>query len=350
MPSPFKRHVAIGDPQSSFERFHRVLAHHRLLGPRGRLRDDVQLVSLGDHFDWGGRAARAEATRDGTRLLRWLASHPAEQAVILAGNHDLARVGELAPFDDAGFRRARARADRAYRDGEADERLEAALRADYPTLATAEVLARDLSCFEAAQRALVTRLLRAGRLLLAHEHRGLLLVHAGVTRRTLRQLGIAATSARGVAQALNRFLARRVRAWRRGALDLSPFHVPGDSAGEGGGALYHRAADPARFDPGSFRGPRPRRFDPRDLPRRFPQAIGHVRHGKAATLMPGWTVGPADGDGPIRTLAFEGDTPRYQAGLQPGALLYFLDGGMHHLEDLGRYELLDLDARAPLAL
>ena len=349
MSSPFKRHVAIGDPQSSFERFHWLLEHHRLLGPRGALREDVPLVSIGDHFDWGGRDARAQATRDGARILEWLAAHPPRQAVILAGNHDLARVGELAPFDDAAFRRARARADQAYRDGRPDRRLEAALKAEHPTIATAEVLARDFSAFDVAQRALVTRLLRAGRLLLAHEHRGLLLVHAGVTRRALRQLGIAATSARGVATALNRFLARRVKAWRKGALDLAPFHVPGDSTGEGGGALYHRAADPAGGSAASFSGPRPRRFDPRDLPRRFPQAIGHVRHQKSATLMREWTVGPTAGDGPIRTLAFEGKTPRYQAGLQRGALLYFLDGGMHHLGDLRRYELLDLDERAPLA-
>lgn len=349
MSPPFKRHVAVGDPQSSFERFHWLLEQHRLLGRRGVLRPDVQLVSIGDHFDWGGRDARAQATREGTRLLAWLASHPPEQVVILAGNHDLARVGELAPFDDAGFRRARARADEAYRDGEPDRRLEAALVAAYPTIATAEVLARDFSAFDVAQRALVTRLLRAGRLLLAHEHRGLLLVHAGVTRRTLRQLGIPATGARSVATALNRFLATRVQAWRKGALDLAPFHVPGDSSGEGGGALYHRPADPAGGDPHAFTGPRPRRFDPRELPRRFPQAIGHVRHGKAAELMREWTVGPTRGDGPLRTLALEGSTPRYQAGLQRGALLYFLDGGLHHLGDLRRYQLLDLDARAPLA-
>ena len=56
----------------------------------------MQLVSIGDHFDWGERADRPTARKSGLALLSWLSAHPADQVVVIAGNHDLGRVGELA--------------------------------------------------------------------------------------------------------------------------------------------------------------------------------------------------------------------------------------------------------------
>jgi hypothetical protein len=98
---PFRRHVAVGDPQASFETYLRVLDRHDLLGEDGRLRPDVALLSAGDHFDYEGDLATVQ--EDGHRLLGWLAGHPARQVVILAGNHDLCRVVELAGVTDDRF-------------------------------------------------------------------------------------------------------------------------------------------------------------------------------------------------------------------------------------------------------
>ena len=47
----FRRHVAMGDPQAPFATVLAVLDRHGLLKNDGQLRDDVQLVSMGDHFD-----------------------------------------------------------------------------------------------------------------------------------------------------------------------------------------------------------------------------------------------------------------------------------------------------------
>ena len=69
------RTIAIGDPQAPFVTFLGVLQHHRLLGADGRLRADVHLVSMGDHFDFGKPDVREQATADGEAILRWLADH-----------------------------------------------------------------------------------------------------------------------------------------------------------------------------------------------------------------------------------------------------------------------------------
>src|SRR5262249_21130022 len=94
-----RRRLAIGDPPAPVEKFFAILDRRSLLvesGPRaGRLAEDVALVSMGDHFDWGPPESRAAATAGGLALLAWLAAHPAEQTAIVVGNHDLARVGEL---------------------------------------------------------------------------------------------------------------------------------------------------------------------------------------------------------------------------------------------------------------
>lgn len=342
------RHVAMGDPQAPFSTVLGVLDAHRLLQPDGRLHADVQLVSMGDHFDWGRPAERAQATADGVKFLSWLAAHPPEQTVIIAGNHDLARVCELAPFTtDEAFERAFAHASAAYRSGDVDLAAERAFLEAYPHVPDAECLARDFSCFSTEQQRLVTELLRTGRLQLAHEHAGLLLVHAGVTTADLASIGAPSSDAASAARALNDFLADRVKRWSHGTLELGPLHQPGSATrGIARGALFHRPAFP-RADP-QFDGPPRRRFDPRHLPAEFPQAIGHIRDKKARELLGEWADGAAPVDGPIRSLRVDGETVRYEAGALTNARLYFLDCGMSHTKP-DRYELFDLDARRPLS-
>ncbi|MEQ1735597.1 MAG: metallophosphoesterase, partial [Rhodoglobus sp.] len=104
-PVTARRSVALGDPQAATDKLFALLDHHGLLGEDGWLRPDVQLVSIGDHFDFGTRAQGtiARARRDGPRFLRWLAAHPPSQVTILFGNHDAARVMELAFADDERF-------------------------------------------------------------------------------------------------------------------------------------------------------------------------------------------------------------------------------------------------------
>jgi hypothetical protein len=64
-----QRRVAIGDPQASIETFLAVLDRHALLGDHGRLLPEVQLVSMGDHFDWGGPGDRERAAESAEALL-----------------------------------------------------------------------------------------------------------------------------------------------------------------------------------------------------------------------------------------------------------------------------------------
>lgn len=343
----FRRHVAVGDPQAPFHTFLAILRHHHLLNPDGRLADDVQLVSMGDHFDWGTVATRAQAAQDGLELLRWLASHDARQVIILLGNHDLGRVGELAHFDDDTFARAQADADAEYHGARGDAALLAAFSERHPDVPTTELLARDYATFRAEQRTLVTDLLRNGRLRLAHEHAGLLLVHAGVTTLDLQRVNTPVTTAAAAARGLNAFLAARVASWMGGTLDLSPFHFHGNAErGEGGGALYHRPGDPSHKRD-LFEGEGRRRFDPRDLPDAFPQAIGHIRDGKCRELMPAWSDGATALDGPLRSMRVAGGRPEYAAGCAEDARMYFLDNGMAHAA-VEQYQLFDLDRRRPL--
>lgn len=327
----FRRHVAMGDPQAPFDTVLAVLKHHRLLDGQDRLRDDVQLVSMGDHFDWGTPDQRSRATHDAVALLTWLASHPPEQVVLVAGNHDLARVFELAPFStDADFEAAYEAAVRVYRHG-ADE---AAFLARHPHVPDAEAVARDFSCFSVGQRTLVERLLAARRLVLAHEHRGLLLVHAGVTVDDFERIGGVPSNAAEAAQALN-------------AAEVAKLHQPGSAAtGIARGVLFQRPAFPVVGDP-QFSGPLRRRYDPRRLPSGFPQAIGHIRDKKCHEILGRWVKDVAPLDGPIRSLRISGDDVEYARGTFDDARLYFLDGGMNHTAPES-YELFDLDRRAPL--
>lgn len=319
----------MGDPQAPFDTVLAVLRQHRLLDG-DRLRADVQLVSLGDHFDFGPPEHRAQATGDGLRLVEWLASHAPEQVVMLLGNHDLARIGELGPFvTDADFEAAYAHATQVYRHG-GDE---AAFRQRYPHVADAEALARDFSCFSVAQRELVQRLMHARRFKLAHAHRGLLLVHAGVTTDDFARIGTRPTTAEEAADALN-------------AADLKLLHRPGSAATQwGSGVFFHRPAFPQGTP--DFDGPFRRRYDPRWLPAGFPQAIGHIRDKKCHELLKPWALDAAPLDGPLRSLRIDGDTVQYARGTFDDARLYFLDGGMLHTAP-EQYELFDLDTRSAL--
>src|SRR5581483_9537519 len=270
---PRKFNLAIGDPQASLSQFLRVLDLNGLLGDDGRVRSDVGLVTMGDHFDWGRPADRAQASEDGLRILAWLAAHPPDQVQIIVGNHDLVRVGELAGFSNAQFVEAQTRAEAALEE----PKLQAAFLSKYPTLSNPAAVARDYSSFDERQRTLVTRLLLQKRVRLAvAASPKLLLVHAGVTVEDLELLRPAPVAdALDIAKALNAFLDGRVMRWQgAGPLDLAPLHVLGSAAtGEARGILAHRPANPQlrKIDPLERR-----RYDPRSLPEGIVQVIGHI--------------------------------------------------------------------------
>jgi len=339
--------AAIGDPQAPLDTFLAVLEQHELLGDDGRLKGEVGLVSMGDHFDWGKVEQRAQATIEGSAILAWLAAHPPDQVQIVFGNHDLVRVGELAGFTDEEFIRARTEADAAYRGGDVDLPRQAALLAKYPTLPKAEVVARDFSCFEVAQRVLVTRLLKERRARLAVAAAAdLLLVHAGLTTADLQALEIPRADAFATAEALNRFLDERVERWTgEGPLDLAPLHEQGSAKdGEAKGILFHRGANPA-LKPITRAE---RRYDPRTLPRWISQAIGHISDKKCRELLGDWAEPGPPVFGRIRGLKLEGEQVRYRLGCEDGDALIYVDGGMSHVEP-AQYELLDLRRRQPMS-
>lgn len=282
------RQLAIGDPQAPFETFLAILERHRALDANGRLKPEVFLVSIGDHFDWGEKSGRAKTAEDGLRLLSWLSAHPTDQVVAIAGNHDLARVGELANFDDATF--AAAQAEAVCDDGSAAEERERRFLERYPEIPTAQVVARDFSGFRIAQRELVIALLRSRRMHLAYPYRrNVLLCHAGVTADDLGSLGLSSdeqADAYAIARALNDALERAVDHWQQGPFAIPGLHAPGSAAlGEGRGVLYHRPANPAEGKLELHAGPPRRRFDPRRLPIGITQVIGHIRDKKCRELL-----------------------------------------------------------------
>jgi hypothetical protein len=344
--------AAMGDPQAPLEAILSILAHHGLLADHGRLRDDVRLVSIGDHFDWGPVEDRARAAYDGLRTIAWLASHPADQVVLLAGNHDLARVGELARFTDEQYERARSEADQGYRHAR-PARPEAHFRDEYE-LPSWEVAARDLSAFRSAQREWVAALLRAGRLRLACSLGGVLLTHAGVSTHELDALGLsddARADPDAVSDALEARLAKAVRGWRAEPFRIPQLHAPGDAQGEGAGMLYHRFST---RDEGAW-SVRPdglrRRTAVRDLAPSLVQAIGHVRDKKSLSLL---GLDPSAATvGRLRTLAVHDGRWRYETEVRAdqwpahSGVIVHLDGAMLEAEP-ERYELFDLDRLAPL--
>lgn len=334
---PRERWVALGDPQAPLEKVMAILDAYDLLGDDGRLSPRAGLVSMGDHFDFGGSSQAARAAADGLAFLSWLVAQPSDQVVVIAGNHDLGRVGELAGFDDETFASARSLATVAYTSEDPD--LERELLRLYPALPTAELAARDFSAFTVAQRELVLRALRAKRMVAAHAHRDdLLLLHAGVTRDDLATFGGPARAG-DIAQALNDALHAASALL---PLRIDDLHEPGDVRhGEGGGVFYHRpTSQPVA------REPMRRRFDPRTIPRGVTQVIGHIGDDKCRELMPEWSHGePALGR--LRTLVVQAQ-PSYAVGVHPGETrIVFTDGSMNQRAPR-EVELLDLSAMAPL--
>lgn len=326
------RVFALGDPQGPFAKVLEVLDRHRALAG-DRLAADVVLVSIGDHFDYDHKDP-ATARAEGLRLLRWLASHDPAQVHLLLGNHDAARVMELATISDEEFAAARACSPADY-------------AARFPDLPPQHVLARDYASFSAAQRELVRELLVAGRFHLALVAelggRTALLTHAGVTTRELALLGLpAAADAKTIAAALDAHL---VLAVRRGTepLSLAPLHLAGAGGREGGGLLYHRPSNPASgstFDP-----ERPRRFDPRTLPGGLLQVVGHSGHAKCVHELGAWCTdrARARAHGGIRTLKIDDDlTPVYDVGVADAAAgMILIDGELRRVP-AAEVELLPL--------
>ena len=337
-----------------------ILDHRSLLDESGWLRRDVGLVSMGDHFDWGGTNERERAARSGQELLAWLAAHSPEQVILILGNHDLGRVGELLGFDDDAFAVAHAEAVRAYRDGDVAEESERQLLARFPALPTAELAARDFAAFCSDQRDQVTALLRAGRFRIAAARGPILLCHAGITVDDIAAIasdGDPAPDAAAIAGLLNRALDQRVAQWAGDApLDLPGLHRPGDSdLGEGGGIFYHRPSNPEHErDPGLFAGRYARRYDARRIPRGVVQVIGHIGDGKCRKLLGPWAVGEPAPVGALRHLAIHGESVSYQTGLpatwpaldavDDGALMIFTDGAMRKSAP-EEYQLLQLSGR-----
>jgi hypothetical protein len=315
------RTYAIGDPQGPLAKLLEVLDRHGLLAG-DRLADDVVLVSIGDHFDYDHQDPAA--AREGVQLLRWLASHAPEQVRLLLGNHDAARVMELAQLSDADFAAARAASAEDY-------------AARFAALPPQHVLQRDYASFTTEQRALVQELIVAGRfhLGLAGElidGRSCLITHAGITVRELALLDLTnlerPPTAETLAGMLDSVLAGATleveRAWQQGELvplSLAPLHVSGGEGLEGGGLLYHRPSNPAsgsKFDP-----VRPRRFDPRTLPAHLVQVAGHSGHNKCLEELGAWATERAQArkHGGIRSLAVDGQAVTYDLGTMGSFIL-----------------------------
>ncbi len=351
---PRSRHLAIGDPQADVTRFFALLDRHGLLGPDGRLLPEVQLVSVGDHFDWGKAHERDAVATSALRLLAWMASHPADQAVLLLGNHDLGRVGELSGFTDARFAAAQVEADRIYQGDDTDEARERDFLSRYPEVPNAELVARDFGTFREVQRDWVAYLLRARRFRVAHAAaEDLLVLHAGVTREDLLTAGVPESlqaSAPTVADTLNRVLDTAVAAWKQqGPFSLPGLHQPGNATyGEGRGIFYQRPS--LRPEDAAHRAATPRRrFDPHRLPPGLVQVVGHTRDKRSRELL----ALPLEElrDGVLRYLVTNGASLHYSPGTPPPArpgeaVLVFTDGGMRE-SPLELFELFDLDTRAP---
>ncbi len=342
----------MGDPQADLGRVLAILAHQDVLGDDGGLRPDVQLVSVGDHFDWGKPQERDAAATSALALVAWLASHPADQAVMLLGNHDLGRVGELAGFTDATFAAAQAEADRAYVGGDTDEAAERAFLARWPQVPTAELVARDFGNFREAQRTWVEFLLRARRFRTAYAAGpGLLVLHAGVTQEDLDVTGLPAArraDAGAVADALNAAVDGAVVAWTAGPLVVPGLHRPGDAAGGEGLGIFYQRPSLKPQDAERVRGTPRRRFDPRRLPAGLTQVVGHTRDKRSRELL-GVSTAEAR-DGVVRHLVTNGVRVDYAHGAPPPvgpgeAVLVFTDGGMRECPP-ENFELFDLDTRA----
>lgn len=367
-PRPGKRLRVVGDPQAPLETFLQILDAHELLGVDGFLADDVVLISIGDHFDYGAHDD-TDPRHDGLAVLRWLAEHDPQQAPILLGNHDVVRVQELIGLTDARFARARALGGQLVELHRSDP--DAASRrygdewcTEFPDVPTPSLAARDYAAWTEAQRALMIELLLAGRFRLAvpavlADGRDALITHAGVTSREVELIGCE-TAAGAIAAALDGHLARAVAArtadWHAGRmvpLGLQPLHYPGAQPDEGGGLLYHRPANPARegADQVWETDRRRRRFHPHELPRGLVQVAGHTTHKKARHELQPWLSDAATAltRGGLRTLLVDGDRVLYDAGITgiggAVAVLHLVDAEMNERgKDPEDYPLLELAA------
>ncbi|MCA9617211.1 MAG: metallophosphoesterase, partial [Myxococcales bacterium] len=317
-----RRWYAVGDPQADLSRLLETFRHHGLLDG-DRLRDDVGLVSMGDHFDFGEvkLGQHEEFARKGLEVLEWFASHPREQVRMLFGNHDLARVQELVSFSDDDFAEARMLA----LDGQEDE-----LRRRFPELPSASLITQDFSGFSTTQRTRVQQLLSEGRLECALVGkvggRECLLSHAGVKQRERDLLGLDDDiSLVELVTELREWFAGRVyeaaTAWNRGEnvpLDLAPLHLAGVAGQEAGGWFAARPANPNRpgiKDPEWEWNPsRPRRFDPHDLLPGVLQVVGHTGDKKLRRELVPWVDGDLGGHHEIHSLELSPHGPRYRKG------------------------------------
>ena len=377
-----RRTVAIGDPQTTAARFFEVLEARDLLGDDGFLRPDVQLVSMGDHFDYnhshpaGGGGKLEDAQRDGLRILSWLAAHAPDQVVVLLGNHDVSRVAELCEVTDERFREARPLArELAPLQKQDPQAFRARVAVEwvvrFPELPNPGLVARDYSSFTESQRALVRKLLLAARFSLAVTagiggRRGLL-THAGVTTLQLSKLDLADSSpAAAIADALERLLSAAVDqvrdGWHAGLnapLSLAPLHIPGaigadgrKDVPEGGGLLYHRPHDPGREgveDPVWERDPElPRRFHPEALPIGLVQVAGHTGHAHCFKEMPRWREPGMTEQPGHRTLASRNGVVRYRRGVHAAlpdeGVVYLIDAEIHKAERPEDVPILELGA------
>lgn len=362
-PGTITRKVAIGDPQSSSERFFGALAAHDLLDHDGWLRRDVELTAMGDYFDY--RVSEREAGRvEGVLILGWLAAHAKDQVTILFGNHDAVRVIEFGAISEQRFREAAEAAGPISQLPRAQRAAaEAEFLARFPDVPTPGYAARDFNAFTVEQRALVQRMLLADRFHLAATCKVLgtpaLMTHAGITKRELDMLCARDHHPQTIAEMLNLRLAGGVRvvadAWRAGddvAMSLAPLHLAGEGGEEGGGLLYHRPADPEREGAdAAWEGPRRRKYDPRtQLPRGLVQVVGHTGHTKAIKEMPRWRADDCDdARGGVRTLRVDHEgIATYRRGIHPAdkrdAVLYMTDPEMHYVESPAHVAILELDA------
>jgi hypothetical protein len=354
-----RRWLAMGDPQTTFAKVLHILGDHALIDEgTGMLREDIGLVSMGDHFDFHAHGARtlAETSRDGVDTLEWLAKHPPDQVVILMGNHDASRVMELAFESDESFAAARTLAEAcATEDPPGENNRLFATR--HPRIPTPDIAIRDYGTFTVEQRSLVQKLLLTERMQLAcigwHLGKPALMTHAAVLEPQVAALGVEPR-----AEPLQRALQRRLRdaiarvrcAWERNelaALDLEPLHSPGQTGREGGGLLYQRPS--GLVDETGDGAPMAlRRFHPRLLPRGLVQICGHTGHKKCLKDLESW-LGPSARSrthGGLRTLAVSDSRILYDAAVHAAkgddATLYFTDIEMNAPE-VSDYPLLELE-------
>ena len=333
-----KRYI-LGDPQAPFAAVMKLLASYDALAADGRLRSNIEVISIGDHFDYDLTAPEVSRA-EGLAVLRWLAAHPPEQVQLIVGNHDAARVVELALIDDREFGEARTLAlsieatKRAAGREAANAHAAAEFAPRFPSISTYGLVARDYASFSVEQRELVVELMLAARFHLALTSMlsgsDVLITHAAVTQREVDRLGVAAQPA-ALAAALERVFSDAIAArrddWRRGTitpLSLEPVSQAGAPGEEAGGLLAHRPSNTERSggDPAWEVDPaRPRRFHPRELPAGLTQVAGHTNHPMCVRELAPWvtTRAAAARYAGIRTLRARSGAITYDLGVLPPA-------------------------------